>query len=405
MISAKALLRGYKADAERCLRELREGLRRGRTGETGGLGTLDFSLRDLAEASMGHQMVSDALDPRKPSGKRQLREAEEAVDSTGFSNITGQLIINSVMQAFQSEAFVASRLTPTVPTRLDGEKIPGIGKLSDPESDNADNLTVKEGMPYPHAGVSEDYIETPSTTKRGLIVPVTKEAIFFDRTGLLVRRCSEVGEILGLSKEKRCLDAWGGFTSGAARYKWKGTNYDTYYASGGSWTNKLGSNELEDWTDVEAAENLFVNLLDPNTGEPVNVGTNGMLLFTPPQLRHTARRIVTASELRETTNTNTVTVSPNPLSGFGIRTEFSRLFYRRMIANSVSAANAAKRWLYGDPAKAFAYMENWPITVTQSGMDSETAFNQDIILRYKASERGVVAIMEPRAMVLCTGAE
>ena len=43
------------------------------------------------------------------------------------------------------------------------------------------------GMPYPHLGFGEDYIETPSTTKRGFIVPVTKEAIFFDRTHLVLQ--------------------------------------------------------------------------------------------------------------------------------------------------------------------------------------------------------------------------
>ena len=61
-------------------------------------------------------------------------------------------------------------------------------------------------MPYPSLGLGEDYIETPSTTKRGFIVPVTQEAIFFDRTHLILQRAAEVGEILGLNKEKRLLD-------------------------------------------------------------------------------------------------------------------------------------------------------------------------------------------------------
>ena len=61
-------------------------------------------------------------------------------------------------------------------------------------------------MPYPSVGLSEDYIETPSTTKHGFIVPVTREAIFFDRTHLILQRAAEVGEVLGLNKEKRLLD-------------------------------------------------------------------------------------------------------------------------------------------------------------------------------------------------------
>jgi len=403
MISAKKLMAGYRADPDRCRTELREALCRGSKGEPGGIRMEEFSLRRLAEECLGYQTVNDVFDPRNEPSARQLREAEEAVDSTGFSNIMGQLLINRVMEAFQSEAFVASRLIPTVPTRLDGEKIPGIGKIKDPTSDNASNLAVHEGMPYPHAGVSEDYIETPSTTKYGLIIPVTREAIFFDRTGLLARRCSEVGEVLGLNKEKRLLDMYCGYSSGTGMYKWKGTYYETYYSStdSGEWINHLDGNELVDWTDIDNAEDLFTNLLDPNTSEPVVLGGNGMTLFVPAQLGSTGRRILNATEIRETTNTNTVTVSGNPLRGKNIRLEESRQLYRRMVAKGVSASEAAATWFYGDPAKAFAYMENWPITVTQSGMDSDVAFNQDIFLRYKASERGVAAVMEPRAMVRC----
>jgi hypothetical protein len=72
-------------------------------------------------------------------------------------------------------------------------------------------------MPYPSLGFGEDYIETPQTTKRGFIVPVTKEAIFFDRTNLILQRAAEVGEVLGLNKEKRLIDLLIGATN---NYKW-----------------------------------------------------------------------------------------------------------------------------------------------------------------------------------------
>ena len=41
-------------------------------------------------------------------------------------------------------------------------------------------------------------------------------------------------------------------------------------------------------------------------------------------------------------------------------------------------------------------MENWPITVVQAPTNSEAEFTQDIVVRFKASERGTAAIMEPR---------
>ena len=47
---------------------------------------------------------------------------------------------------------------------------------------------------------------------------------------------------------------------------------------------------------------------------------------------------------------------------------------------------------------------NWPITVTQSPLGSEADFNQDIVVRFKASERGAAAVVNPRYVVKSTGA-
>jgi hypothetical protein len=37
--------------------------------------------------------------------------------------------------------------------------------------------------------------------------------------------------------------------------------------------------------------------------------------------------------------------------------------------------------------------------VTQSPMNSEADFNQDIVVRFKASERGAAAVLNPRFVV------
>jgi hypothetical protein len=81
----------------------------------------------------------------------------------------------------------------------------------------------------------------------------------------------------------------------------------------------------------------------------------------------------------------------------------SRLAYRRIVASGVASADAKKWWFIGDFRKAFAYMENWPITVTQAPLGSEADFNNDVVLRFKASERGAAAVLNPRYVVKCTG--
>ena len=350
----------------------------------------DFSIRDLAEALVpdGREWVR-MLDPRA-GGSMTLVESSDGVDVSAFLNITGQVIYSKIMDSYHHEAFVVSKLVDTIPTRLDGEKIPGISRIADTVEG------VAPGMPYPHLGFGEDYIETPSTTKHGFIVPVTKEAVFFDRTHLILSRAAEVGEILGLNKEKRLIDLVVGVTN---NYNWKGTSYNTYQAAT-PWINTLSSNELVDWTNVDKAEQLFADISDPNTGEPVLI--RGTTVLVTPAYRHAAHRVFQAAELTFTAaGAPTATVAANPLSGY--RVHDSRLAYRRIVASGVAAATAKKWWFVGDFRRAFAYMENWPITVTQAPVGSEAEFNNDIVLRFKASERGAAAVLNPRYIVKNTG--
>jgi hypothetical protein len=385
-LNYRELKRRYALDgADQTVRHLTEAL------AAGDLRAEDFSLRDLAEALVpdGRQWVR-LLDPRAGGGVSVL-ESTDGVDVTAFLNVAGQVVHSKILEAYTQEAFVASRLVQTVPTRLDGEKIPGATRIADAIDE------VPPGMPYPHLGFGEDYIETPNTAKRGFIVPVTREAIFFDRTHLVLARAAEVGEILGLNKEKRILDLVIGVTN---NYKANGAEYNTYYASGGPWKNSLAANELVDWTDVDAAEQLFADILDPATGEPVLV--RGTTVLVMPAYRHAAHRVFNASEATYTAaGAALATTYPNPLSNY--RVHESRLAYRRIVASGVAAADAKKWWFLGDFKKAFAYMENWPITVTQAPLGSEADFNNDVVLRFKASERGAAAVLNPRYVVKCTG--
>ncbi|MAT73058.1 MAG: hypothetical protein CMJ58_26540 [Planctomycetaceae bacterium] len=384
-LNYRELKRRYELDgAEQTVRHLSEAL------EQRALRPEDFSIRDLAEALIpdGREWVG-LLDPRT-SGSVSVTEASDGVDVTAFLNITGQVIYSKILEAYTQEAFVMSKLVQTVPTRLDGEKIPGATRVT------GDIDEVAPGMPFPNLGFGEEYIETPSTSKRGFIVPVTKEAIFFDRTHLVLSRAAEVGEILGLNKEKRLLDLLIGVTN---NYKHNGTTHNTYQTSG-PWVNELAANELVDWTQVDAAEQLFAEMTDPATGEPVLLrGTN---VLVTPAYRHAAHRVFNAAEINyAAAGGETTTTAANPLGNY--RVDESRLAYRRIVASGVAAAEAKKWWFIGDFRKALAYMENWPITVTQAPLGSEADFTNDVVLRFKASERGAAAVLNPRYVVKCTG--
>lgn len=346
---------------------------------------IDLSIKDLFENFVphGHELIGCW---KRGEDSSSLLEAGDAVSTSMFSNITGQIVYNAVMDAFTSEDFVFSPLVRTVQTEFNGEKIAGIGRMGDRAE------VVGEGLPYPKVGVSEDYIETPQTTKRGLIVPLTKEAIAFDRTGLVVQRCSEVGQFLGLNKEKRVIDCIVDENVTAHRYKWRGTTYATYQTST-PWDNVTASATLTDWTDIDEAFQTLDAIVDPNTGEPI-LNSPKDIIVTRQNLAK-ARYIISATEIRvgDGSSVTTQTISQNPV-GNTLTIRSSSLLAARMATDTY--------WYVGDIRKAFAYMQNWAITTVQAPANSTDEFERDIVMQWKASERGAMATMEPRVMTKCT---
>ena len=340
----------------------------------------DFSVRDLAESFI-------------PGGLSHIEQMEVLTEESAipFVNTVGAVIDTKIKEAYNQEMFAASKLVRTIPTRLDGEKIHSFGTVA------GNNLTVAAGEYYASGHVNADYIETPTTAKHGLMISVTKEAVFFDQTHHLLERAGEVGEILAANKEKRILDMILGLTN---TYKQNGTQRDTYYSGGTShpWKNLLSDNELLNWESVEAAEDVFGEMVDPITNNPILIEPN-VVLVMPPK-RHLAHRLFYASSVSYNDEASaTVSTIRNPFAKY--RLVSSRLAYQRLKLQS-GIENPEKIWFIGNFRKAFAYMENWGITVTKSASGSEADFMQDVVVRFKASERGTPAVIDPRYVVKCT---
>lgn len=368
---------------------VREGLKSGEIKPS------EISIRDLAETLIpdGREFVR-ACDPRNAGGL--MEAATDAVNTAAFSNITGQIAYSAIMQAYTQAPNTISSLIPTMPTRLSGEKIPGIGQLGDVAE------IVEEAAAYPTYGVNEDYVETPPTVKRGFIVPVTKEAIFFDRTNILLQRCSAVGESMRTKMEKRAIDLLIDSATGVVnrvvadhRYKWKGTSYATYQSTT-PWVNLKTSNGLVDWTDINAVNLLWAAMTDPHTGEPISIGSRTIIVC--PELEMTARSILTATawQVGNTTGTDPVRIGPNLVNGYSLVSS------QQLNARALADSQLGTTWYIADLSKAFVYMENFPLTVTQAAPNGEDDFNRDIVTKYKVSERGAFATMDPRYVIRST---
>jgi hypothetical protein len=371
--------RYMKHDSRGLCGMIREGL------ETDEFKPQDFSIRRLAEATIGREFV-DACGPG--GGSAFMEAAGGAVDTGTFSNITGQIVYSMILDSYTDPAFVGDQLCTKVQTQFNGEKIPGVSRMGD----DAENIT--EGGEYPLVGLGQSYIETPSTEKTGMIVPVTKEAIFFDRTGLVLQRAAEVGYWLGVNKEKEIISIATGTTNNFSR---NGTSYNTYAASGGHGIINQQTNALVDWTDLNETYILFADMTDWDTAEPIIIIPQ--ILFVPHSLLATAHYILSSTQVRGGTSNSTAyqTISTDPVKNMMPLTVLSTPMFEAVTSES-------NDWYVGDFKKAFLYMSNWDITQEiSSGPQSEWAFTRDIVQRYKVSERGVAAVKDPHYVVKSTG--
>lgn len=357
---------------------------------SGELSRRDLSIRGVFEAVVpdGREIVMSwrGTQPGRPQGVR-MSQIKESVSTSNFANINQAFFTRNLLETFQSPELIASQLVDVIQTNEKFERITGIGELGDTAR------PVREGDNYPYASLTEDWIETQMTEKRGVIVPVTKEAIFFDKTGLVMTRVNQVNKWLAVNYEKRILDTVLGVVD---RYNRKSRGIVATYgdnAGNHDWKN-LQTNALVDYESIETADLLFEDVTDPNTGEPVLVG--GRQLVVPGALYQTALSILNATEIvRGTQDVADV--------GFGLQTKGPNP-YRSQLPQPLTSpyvkarTSATDSWWYGDFKQAFHYYENWAPEAVTAPPNDQDEFERDIAVKVKISEMGVPAVYQPRAV-------
>lgn len=328
---------------------------------------------------------------------RALSEGEGAVATTAFQNISGQVVYSAVLEKYEAEEFVFTKLIPEEQVAngtLEGEKIAGLTEIGD-------EVAVRnEAQPYALAGVGENWIYAPGVKDRGVIVPVTWEAVFADRTGRLLEYCGDVGKWSGQNREKRAIDCVVDENTTAHRYNWRTAGAIASYGDNSgthSWDNLAASNALVDWTDLDAAEQVFNGLVDPFTGEPIAVEPRHLIVTK--QLEKTALRILNATEIRvatpgyATSGNPTQTNVANPYAG-KFEVVSTRLLASRMATDT--------SWFLGDVTKYARYRVAEKMSVVPAPSGNMDEFTRRIVQQYRVNERGAYYVREPRAAVKST---
>lgn len=363
----------------------------------------DFSFKALFEACFGWGELQACVRDRGRLVTQHVYEHAGAASTAAFKDISGQIIFSMMLPRYTSEEFVFTKLIPERQSPYTFEKVAGLSDIG-PGTDA--EWVVPEGEPYNYAGFGPNYINLAETQKRGKIVPVTREAIFFDRTSMVREMAGRIGYWLGYNREIRAIDCVidenAGAKSAAAgghRYHWLGTSIATYGDNSGahSWDNLVATNALVDWTDVDAVEQNFNAIVDPFTGAPIELGAT--TLIATKDLEKTVLRILDSTKLNiltpgyATTGNPTVGTVGNYYAG-AFRYVGSRLLAQRLATDT--------SWFYGAPEKAFVYVVNFPFSTRTAPTNSEAEFNRDIVLQERADERGAYSTIDPRFMQKAT---
>ena len=398
VISESELAQRVRTDGvEKTVRVLSEALSKGE------LKPEDFSLRGLAS-----QLVVGP--DGKPVGQGFIGQldviseaAAQAVNSDAFAQINGQIFYNAVLEGYrQAEPTLAPEFGVVNSTNLRGERFAGVSDVALPLP------VIPENQEYPPLQPSANYIQSPAQLKRGLRIEISREALMMDRTGELLDRCRQVGKAVGIDRELEATatlaDVVGLASSTAAgtgtartRYNWLGTAYATYQAAT-PWINDKGSNALKTALNVNAANILLAQMLDPFTNMPIAIPEGEMVLVVTPENEYVAKQIAAAIQLRTgpagLTDTNPLMVADGaPPVNFRVVT--SKYLARFLTLNSLPTST----WFLGSLKQAFKWIRALDITVSEALPGSHYMWSHDVVQAYKAGRIETGYTWEPRAIV------
>lgn len=329
-----------------------------------------------------------------PVDEWSLREIHEAVNTSQFPVITGQLISKKIMDAYREYPGIADRLVTPMPSKLQIDKIPGLWLKGDLED-------IEENGPYPHSGDMEEEYVTIAGKKRGMILDITEEMVTFDQTGAVMIRAARMGQKAARDREKKVLYTVQDATvNGRDYHAWYpgGTRTALYSASNRKSVNVAGgiiyanqiTDALEDYTDLDAADALLAKIMGPD-GEPVLI--EPVILLTSRKLRNVAERIIKQQKLPNKSDTSVGYHQDNP-------------YYNKFepLASPYVDKVSDNDWYLGDFKRQFVEKKVFGLQLlTRKDRENEYAWERDVVASYKVRHWTQPAALDHRQVIKSTG--
>ena len=328
------------------------------------------------------EMFDLLVDYNRDVNLSNAKAISEAIASSQFPTITGELISPVVLSAYDLALGDVAQLVTEIPMTKETEKLAG---FTDPESLEL----VKELSPYEETAVGEKYVELKAH-KFGRIISVSAEAILFDQTGQIMDRARRVGENAGLHRAKYIVQKAADLActaDGLAAHNslfYNGSAV-TIFSNDHSSIDGIANDNLITTAltaaGIDAAMGLLRRMQNTN-GDYVTI--NPKFILIPPELEGTARRLFQSDLQFDLTNNNAT----------------AKNIYKNAFQIIVSPyLSDTNDWFVGDFPRQVYWGWVWKPKVESQTSTSEKAFENDIVQRFKVSYYGGANSVDYRYVV------
>lgn len=288
---------------------------------------------------------------------------EGNLSSSAFPNIASQIISSVMIDGYNSFPKNGDKLVRVVPSKLKVSRVAGwtaIGAVKQ----------VNESEPYDEVIPPDEKTQTIRNFKRGGLISLTKEALFFDQTGDLMDRAMQIGEEGARSRDEIIMnvvsDVNNNALSNAALYSAGNSNLIT--------SNALGT---PGWEEVD---HQLTSKKDEQN-KPIWVFGDRPIMVIAANNKSVARKLQSNEHGPLGTGNLDVNLAQNQFD---------------WIVNPYLAA-AVTDWWYGAFKRQFRWEEVWPLeTFSRVGQDTEEGFKKDVIQQVKISYYGGAGAVDTR---------
>jgi len=342
----------------------------------------DFSLRELFE---------EVVDPdRRLDRSTDPQVIAEAISSSAFPVITNTLLFRATMPEYETNSgLVDDLVTEDNASKTNSEDIAGMTDLEGPE-------LRPEQMAYTETTFGEKNIRI-FTADFGRLISLTREAIFDDRTGEMLRRARRIGKKGGQHRTKMVIEtiemaartAFGEANTRAFTYGGTAITQALFYNATTHTTidGQLNPNTVPDalgTAGLNSALLLFDDMVDVQGDE---ILVEPRILLVPGALRMTSWQLLSSPMQFDTANRAQNFFGPGGPGGAGLVPRVSVFL------------SDSGRYFIGDFKEQLLWLWVWKPATAAAARDSRLAFENQIVSRFRFNYAGGVGHQDYRNIV------